>query len=214
MIAILAVLWARPAEGAEPDSPRRCVDVAVVARIVRQTPTEIPDIPGEIIMRWPWVIDLEVEEVIAGSEKRPRIQAVMSLHGDLTPRIRHGLFLLRRSDGGRYAVVDLESHVVTDRSGEFAIPMAEPPRDYDLAPEGWLPATYETWLKPIRYRSGQAWWLNMNYEGEDRPSDGEDAWQTVTRGVVVARRGFLARDVPALLKAADMTPCEASTTAP
>lgn len=165
-------------------------------------------------MRWPWVLDLEVEEVVAGSERRARIQVTLSMHSEFTTRIRHGLFLLRRVEGGRYAVVDWDSHVVTDRGGAFVIPVAEPPHDYDLIPEGWLPANYEAWLKPIRYRSGQAWWLNMNYEGEDRPLDGEDAWRTVTEGVVVAKRGFMVGDVPALLKAADLSPCEASTQEP
>lgn len=213
LVAALAVLFALPAKGREPESPKRCVDVAVVARIVRQTPTEIPEVPGQIIMRWPWVVDLEVEEVVAGSEKRARIQVTMSLHSEFTSRIRHGLFLLRRSENGRYAVVDWDSYVVTDRSGEFVIPVAEPPGDHDLAPEGWLPASYEFWLKPIRYQSGQAWWLNMNYEGEDRPPDGEDAWRTVTKGVVVAKRGFRASDVPSLLEASHLSPCEADATA-
>lgn len=213
MIAAFAALFALPAKGLEPDSPRRCVDVAVVARIVGQTPIEMPEVPGQIIMRWPFMVNLEVEEVVAGSEKRSQIRVAMSLHTRFNPQIRHALFLLRRTDRQGYAVVEMNPYVVSDRRGEFVIPLDEQPQDYELVPEGWLPANYEAWLKPIRYERREAWWLNMNYESEDRLPDGQDAWRTVSKGVVVAKRGLAVSDVPALLAAADLLPCEARATA-
>src|SRR5262245_4390765 len=83
----------------------RCFDVAVIARVVRYVPTELPQLEGgAIAMRWPWYLDISVEEVVVGAEARQRLRLMMVLHGEFNSEVEYFIFLLRKS-GTDYSVV-------------------------------------------------------------------------------------------------------------
>jgi hypothetical protein len=101
LLVIGALLASTPAWAAE-DPSRDCYDAQVLARIVRQVPTEIPDlgIDGEIIMRWPWFVELDVEHVARGSVPQQRIKALTVQHNYMRTEQPVRLWLRRNDLGG------------------------------------------------------------------------------------------------------------------
>ena len=143
-------------------------------------------------MRWPWVVDLEVEQTVFGREQPRDLSVSMSLHSGLNDEIRYGLFFLKRGAHGGYGVVDFDYEVVVDARDRFVRPM---PDSLEPKSEGdWIPQHYEAWLRPIRYRVADAWWL------ERWPDPNPDE-------PVVAKRGLVLAEMPRLLKAAGRELC-------
>jgi hypothetical protein len=51
----------------KPAAPE-CFDALVIASAIRQTPTRTPDCGGDcLVMRWPWILQLDVERVLRGT---------------------------------------------------------------------------------------------------------------------------------------------------
>ena len=58
------VLWPVAAAAQSEDD---CYDARVSAVVVQQVPTVLPDMDdGSIVIRWPWIVDLEVTSVLEG----------------------------------------------------------------------------------------------------------------------------------------------------
>ena len=80
-----------------------CYDAEVTAAAVSQTPTLMPDCGDCIVMRWPWIVDLEVLRVRAGP-LRPGTLTVLTLqHNDYRSDVTR--WRLRRNTIGGYNVV-------------------------------------------------------------------------------------------------------------
>ncbi len=157
---VLLALLPFSAWAQEAPEPYPCFDVAVVARLVHQTPGPYPEDPEVIVMRWPWTLDFQTEQVFIGHETRARFRAMMPLHTYFRRDIDYFLLFLRRDPELGYRVVDWQIYVVLDRRGRFVMPFEAPVPAEDLRPASWIPANYEAYLRPIRYRSEDAWWLN------------------------------------------------------
>lgn len=193
----LGLLLAAPA--AADDATPDCVDAVIVAKLVRENPTDLPDAgPDEIVIRWPWVLTFEVEEVLAGRLSRDTITVVASMHTGFNPEIRHHLLFLRKGERGRFRLVAHEYKVVQDRRGRFVVPVAEPIGSDWLEPEGWVPGDYEKHLRPLRYSPRDAWWLDEPYSD---PADADPAWAYVKNGSLVAKRGLPLDDLKSSLAA-------------
>lgn len=164
-------------------SPMQCFDVALVARVERYDPGAMDWPADEIVMRWPWTLTLEVEQVLIGQERRGEIDVTMSLHAQWRSDITHVLFFLQR-DGDRYFVVDTETRIVRDRRGAFVAPLARPPEAEDIWPRGWLPENHADHIAPTHYRARNAWWLRSN---ETETTLG---WSERRGAQVIALRGF------------------------
>lgn len=101
---LLAVAVLQPAAARARASD--CFDAQVEASIVRQTPTVAPDCGLNcILMRWPWIIELEVERVIAGKVPSSPLTVLTVQHTyyrtDLGPR----RWWLRRNTLGVFNVL-------------------------------------------------------------------------------------------------------------
>ena len=68
-----------------------CYDAEVSARVVSQTPTVMPDCDDCIIMRWPWIVDLDVSRIHSGEVRRGRLTVLTVQHTDF----RHDLGIVR-----------------------------------------------------------------------------------------------------------------------
>lgn len=99
LVAAGALLGSAPAQAADEGvDPPSCYDAQVVARIVRQTPSEFPSCgEGCVVMRWPWFVDLDVEHVARGgvSQGRMRVLTVQHTYMRWDRPVR---FWLRRND--------------------------------------------------------------------------------------------------------------------
>lgn len=199
LIGALATLLAPPARGQETPEPDPCFDVAVVARLVRQTPEPFPDDPDVIVMRWPWILDFETEQVLIGRESRTRFQAMLPMHAEFRRDIEHFLLFLRRDPQWGYRVVDRSMDVVSDRRGRFVIPVERPIEREDLRPASWIPASYESYLRTIRYRAADAWWLNNRYVEQEDIDDIPPGWFEQRGNQIVAVRGLRLSDLSRMM---------------
>lgn len=82
-----------------------CYDAEVSARIVSQTPTVIPDCDDCIIMRWPWIVDLDVRRVHSGEVRRGRLTVLTVQHTDFRPDLGVVRWKLRRNTQGGFNVM-------------------------------------------------------------------------------------------------------------
>ena len=171
----------------------RCYDAVVVARIADSIPTPIPDDPDAIVMRWPWHVEVDVDQVVMGRLPLGPRNVMASLHNDL-PEESYLLFLRRRGDGRHW--IEHWSPVVEDRRGRFVILANKPFEPSQLEPTGWLPGNYENWLRPVRYQPRDAWWLMGSAAGGNpRTTPG---WSRRIRDGVLALRGLYVDDLPRL----------------
>jgi hypothetical protein len=138
--------------------PPPCFDVAVVARLLEQTPTPVPP-STDWVVRWPWKLSLGVEQVLAGTEARQRLTVTHIMHVRYRSEVKRALLFLRRRPNDDYIVVGIELDVVRDRVGRFVMPLASPPW---LPKDSLIPAEYERLMRPIRYAPSQAWWLRRS----------------------------------------------------
>jgi len=181
---------------------RPCFDVAVVARLTKIAPDPIPDLgPDTIVMRWPWSLEFQTEQVLIGHVDRSRLQVTMSLHTYFRGGIDHFLLFLKRQDDGSYVAVNFETRVIEDRFGRFIVPIYYPlyePDDLDeFVPGDWPPINYEQFLTPIRYDPEDAWW--MDHINEDEYADVPAGWFTRRGRNLVALRGLRLRDLPRMI---------------
>ncbi len=100
------LLFASPAL-ADDAGPEACYDAIVLATIVDQVPSIPPELEdGSILLRWPWFIDLNVEQVIEG-EVPPGPLSVLSMqHSYWQADARPGRWALRRNEDGGYNLLD------------------------------------------------------------------------------------------------------------
>jgi hypothetical protein len=200
LIAIALTALPITAHAQEPAETPRCFDVAVVARLVRETPEPIPDLgPDVIVIRWPWVLEFETEDVVIGRVDRRRLRVTASMHTNFNQQIDHFLLLLRRDPDRGYIAEDIIVNVVRDRRGRFIIPFDGPVEEEGLRPEAWLPANYESYLRPVRYRNLDAWWLSEQYVDDESLAETPPGWHTWRDGRVVALRGLYLSDLPSMM---------------
>lgn len=84
------------ARAGEPVDAPACFDAEVSAHIIRQTP--IPDCGVDcIVMSWPWILQLDVEEVVRGSAPTGRLMVLAVQHTYLRTDMGGRLLLLRRN---------------------------------------------------------------------------------------------------------------------
>ncbi len=76
-----------------------CFDVLVSARPVEQIPTAIPECDDCIVMSWPWILDLDIEQVIKGHAPGDRLKVLNVQHTYLRAD-RWGRWWLRRNTLG------------------------------------------------------------------------------------------------------------------
>jgi hypothetical protein len=195
---LAGALLAVSAQSAATEQP--CADAMVVARIERATPTEIPRIPGEFVMRWPWVVELDVEQVLIGPIRSGPIEIRADLHSEFNPQLDHVLLFLQRRDDGRYWMTWFEWRIVRDRHGRFVIPLAEPLHPHHLAPHGAIPASYAASLRPVRYRGADAWWLRPPHLDRNELNALDPAWARRSGRAAYAVRGLFLEDLAALVR--------------
>ncbi|MFN4295878.1 MAG: hypothetical protein ACK4FB_03485 [Brevundimonas sp.] len=82
-----------------------CYDAEVSARIVSQTPTVAPACADCVIMRWPWIVDLDVRRVHAGEVRRGPLTVLTVQHTDFRRDLGGVRWTLRRNTEGGFNVV-------------------------------------------------------------------------------------------------------------
>lgn len=82
-----------------------CYDAEVTARIVSQTPTVMRNCDDCIIMRWPWIVDLDVRRVHSGEVRQGRLTVLTVQHTDFRRDLGAVRWKLRRNSQGGFNVV-------------------------------------------------------------------------------------------------------------
>lgn len=183
------------------EPPMQCFDVALIARITRYDAGSM-EWPDDIIyIRWPWTLDLAVEQVLIGTESRDDIEALISLHAQYRPEVEYILFFLQGHDGD-YVVVGAETSVVRNRRGEFVMPLAAPLGDHDVIPRGWAPPNYESYLQRISYQTANAWWLHEDY------NSAVEGWSEQRGNYTLALRGLRLDELPRMLANSPRLRCQ------
>ena len=210
-VTALLLLGPRAAVAAEimASDSRECFDAAVVAQVLRAIPTPIPDAgPDEIVMRWPWHLDLEVEQVLIGSPPPDSLRVVSIQHTGFNPQIKHFLFFLRREDNGKYVVAGMEFRIVRDNLGRFAMPLSAPLEEDQLRPEGRIDSGYEKRLKALRYVPRDAWWLRPPHLDSTELDGFDPAWAHRSGPGLVAKRGLILDDLAEMIRAQPGAVCK------
>lgn len=83
-----------------------CFDAEVSARIVQQTPTVMSSCDDCIIMRWPWIIDLDIRRVYSGPVERGHLAVLTLQHTDFRRDLGARRWKLRRNTQGSFNVVE------------------------------------------------------------------------------------------------------------
>ncbi|KQW82233.1 hypothetical protein [Brevundimonas sp. Root1279] len=104
-IALLAILAATSAATSSFAQDPECYDAEVSARIVSQTPTVMPGCDDCIIMRWPWILDLDVRRVHSGEVARGRMTVLTFQHTDFRRDLGSVRWKLRRNTLGGFNAV-------------------------------------------------------------------------------------------------------------
>lgn len=104
-LAAFAAFGGAPAQSATP-----CYDAEVSARILSQTPTVAPDCDDCILMRWPWIIDLDVRRVHSGGVGRGRLTVLAVQHTAIRRDPGSVRVRLRRNAEGGFNLVGLGRH--------------------------------------------------------------------------------------------------------
>lgn len=102
--AFLLPGWA--VEARDPIPEPDCYDAVVLAKIARQTPTVVPDCGEDcIVMRWPWIVDLDVMRVVDGTAPTGRVTVLTIQHTYYRDDGRALQWQLRRNALGVFNVV-------------------------------------------------------------------------------------------------------------
>lgn len=103
-----AIAAGDPAVAGEPSQKPDCFDAVVSARIVGQTPTAIPDCGEDcIVVSWPWIVDLWVDEVLRGRARTGRLTVLTVQHTEVGTDFAGGHWWLRRNTLGGFNVLRL-----------------------------------------------------------------------------------------------------------
>ncbi len=106
----------------EPEEPPPCFDAQVLATLVRQVPTPIPDCGDDcIVMSWPWILDIKVDTVLAGGARRGPL-TVLSVQHTYLRSGRPGRFWLRRNSLGGFNLLRLGDGPKPRRCAKDAAP--------------------------------------------------------------------------------------------
>jgi hypothetical protein len=99
-----------------------CFDLRVSARLVRQTPTAIPDCGEDcIIMSWPWILTLDVERVLEGRAPSDTL-TVLNVQHTYLRKGRLNRFWLRRNTLGGFNALRLGESGKPERCARGAAP--------------------------------------------------------------------------------------------
>ena len=127
------VLWPVAAAAQSEDD---CYDARVSAVIVQQVPTIMPDLgDGSIVIRWPWIIDLEVRSVLEGEAPLGAVTVLTVQHNYFRRDLGERLWALRRNDLGVFNVVGMGEDIENPRCDPdlpAAQPFIRPGRDSTL----------------------------------------------------------------------------------
>ena len=82
-----------------------CYDAEISARILSQTPTIAPRFDDMIVMRWPWIVDLDVRRVHTGEAPRGRQTVLTIQHTDFRRTLGVMRWKLRRNTLGGFNVI-------------------------------------------------------------------------------------------------------------
>jgi hypothetical protein len=172
-----------------------CIDAVVVARVTGFQDQPIPDYgPDVILSAWTWRLFLDVKHVYLGAIKRGRLTIGATMHAPYRNDFPLVLLLSRQKDSWYLAE---REYGLLDASGNYVIPMYEPAADWQLLPEGWMPADYQRWLRPIRYSTRNRYPGLGVFRGDEE--DGENEWLRISGGRITMKRGFRVADVPEML---------------
>jgi len=207
-VALLLLVWSpfvaaaeQPVETANcvelPVDPRPdCIEAVVLARFLDYRPGPLgPLDEDEIVLSWTWDVDIRVRKVYFGDIDTGRLTIGATLHTRFNDQLKQPLlFLTRKFDTWYLAYIEFAAR---DASGNMVLPIFETPDEsYELSPKGWMPHDYAKWLKPVNYRGSDVAAFGDFYEGEPTAENG---WVHAMNGRKVARRGFRAEDIPAML---------------
>jgi hypothetical protein len=146
MLSLLAATGASPASANRTAPEADCIDAEVSATILRQTPTVIPECDDCIVMYWPWIVDLRVHSVHAGSVALGPLTVLTLQHADYRTDLGARRWLLRRNTLGSFnVVVEREDGTLPRCSADApdARPFIQPAEGQTLDDlrrdaEGWL----------------------------------------------------------------------------
>jgi hypothetical protein len=102
---MLAFLAAAAGSHAGAQTGTECFDAEVSATMLRQTPTAFPQCEDCIIMRWPWIVDLNVLRVHRGSAPLGRLMVLTVQHAEYRTDTGAARLFLRRNELGTYNAV-------------------------------------------------------------------------------------------------------------
>lgn len=107
-LSMAAMLAALPlsTKASEGDPLDDCYDASVMARVASQVPT-VAGGCGEdcIVMSWPWIVQLEVEQMLEGRAKLGRLTVLTVQHTDYRPGPVATHWWLRRNTLGNFNVI-------------------------------------------------------------------------------------------------------------
>jgi hypothetical protein len=125
LLALTSAIWLTACAAAA--EPSECFDVRVAARVVRQTPTVPPSCDDCVYMRWPWILDLQVQRVREGVLKSGRVVVLNVQHTWARSKYAGNWWLRRNSLGLFNAVhVDYKNPVRCPAGGPAASPYVQP----------------------------------------------------------------------------------------
>jgi len=126
LVAATILLASSPAFASETE----CFDAEVSASISRQTPTIVPDCGDCIIMRWPWIVELQVQRVHSGRLARGQVTVLTVQHTYYRRDLGARRWWLRRNTLGAYNVLQPDEGETLQRcsaESPAARPYIQPP---------------------------------------------------------------------------------------
>ena len=99
------VVHAARSPATEPAAEPSCFDVLISARIIRQTPTNVPDCDDCIVMSWPWIVDLDVEHMMSGRVPSGALTVLTLQHTYFRTDLGARRWWLRRNQLGGFNVL-------------------------------------------------------------------------------------------------------------
>lgn len=212
LLSIAALSAWQPAATSAAAGDRRCFDVAAIASLERYEPTDIEEVRRElggdaIVIRWPWLVDIDIDKVILGVEPRRNLRVTLTLHNALRRDIAHVLLLMRRTRDGGYVVVDYDPYIARDHHRRWVRPVEGPEAAGMLA--DWADGDFTRWLRPVSFAAARVWWNDRKRTDALAGIAGASGWSAVSRGRLVARRAFHLSDLEDMI--GPTAPCPPSS---
>jgi hypothetical protein len=204
LIVVLACSAAATAEKTE--TAAACYDAVVVARLVSQKATPLPDVgTEEIVLRWPWVLTFEPQDVLYARVPVPNrsIKVWTTQHTGFHDKIPYFLLFLRH-ENQEFRAQWIDVHLTRDDKGQFVRPFEDEQDDIDIFPRFWIPPDYLTRLVALRFRTRASWWLREDYDNEGNliPLSSKPKW--------TEQRGIRLNDLRSVMEKQAAEPCEDS----